>query len=80
MQPLQQIIGMNIKIARTKRSIAQTEVANKLRIESSYLSRIEKGTVPVSCERIYEIIHILQCELSEIFPMPEEVETQFNQR
>jgi transcriptional regulator with XRE-family HTH domain len=56
------------------------EVANKLRIESSYLSRIEKGTVPVSCERIYEIIHILKCELSEIFPMPEEVETQFNQR
>jgi transcriptional regulator with XRE-family HTH domain len=80
MQPLQQIIGMNIKIARTKRSIAQMEVANKLRIESSYLSRIEKGTVPVSCERIYEIIHILKCELSEIFPMPEEVETQFNQR
>jgi transcriptional regulator with XRE-family HTH domain len=79
MQPVQKLIGMNIKIARTKRSITQAEVANKLGIEASYLSRIERGTVPVSCERIYEIIHILQCDIGDIFPVPEEVETQFNQ-
>lgn len=78
MQPVQKLIGMNIKLARTKRSISQAEVANKIGIEASYLSRIEKGTVPVSCERIYEIIHFLQCGIGEIFPMPSEVETQFN--
>lgn len=69
---------MNIKIARTKRSISQGEVANKIGIEASYLSRIEKGTVPVSCERVYEIIHFLNCGIEEIFPSPSEVETQFN--
>ena len=79
MQPVQKLIGMNIKLARTKRSITQAEVANKIGIEASYLSRIEKGTVPVSCERIYEIIHLLNCDISEVFPMPEEVETQFSQ-
>jgi DNA-binding XRE family transcriptional regulator len=78
MQPVQKLIGMNIKIARTKRSIMQAEVANKMGIEASYLSRIEKGSVPVSCERIYEIIHILQCDIDEVFPVPEDVETQFN--
>ena len=78
MQPIQKLIGMNIKIARTKRSIMQAEVANKMGIEASYLSRIEKGSVPVSCERIYEIIHILHCDIGEIFPVPEEVKTQFN--
>ncbi|MEW6991969.1 helix-turn-helix domain-containing protein [Colwelliaceae bacterium 6441] len=79
MQHVQQLIGMNIKLARTKRSISQAEVANKIGIEASYLSRIERGTVPVSCERIYEIIYILQCDIGEIFPVPEEVKTQFNQ-
>ena len=79
MQPVQKLIGMNIKIARTKRSVTQAEVANSLGIEASYLSRIERGTVPVSCERIYEIIHILQCDIGEVFPVPEEVETPFNQ-
>jgi len=79
MQPVQTLIGMNIKIARTKRSITQAEVASKIGIEASYLSRIERGTVPVSCERIYEIIHLLHCEINDIFPVPEEVKTQFNQ-
>lgn len=68
---------MNLKIARTKRAISQAEVASKIGIEASYLSRIEKGTVPVSCERIYEIIHLLQCDIDEVFPLPSEVKTQF---
>ena len=78
MQSVQKLIGMNIKLARTKRSITQAEVANKIGIEASYLSRIERGTVPVSCERIYEIINILHCDIDEVFPLPSEVETQFN--
>jgi transcriptional regulator with XRE-family HTH domain len=78
MQPVQKLIGMNIKIARTKRSITQAEIANKIGIEASYLSRIEKGSVPVSCERIYEIINILHCDIDEVFPLLSEVETQFN--
>jgi transcriptional regulator with XRE-family HTH domain len=78
MQPVQKLIGMNIKLARTKRSINQAEIANKIGIEASYLSRIERGTVPVSCERIYEIIHFLNCDIVEIFPAPSEVETQFH--
>lgn len=40
MQPLQKLIGMNIKLARTKRSIFQVEVANKIGIEASCLSPI----------------------------------------
>jgi len=78
MQPVQKLIGMNIKLARTKRSISQAKLASDLGIEASYLSRIERGSVPVSCERIYEIIHFLQCDIDEIFPAPSEVEIQLN--
>lgn len=78
MKPVQTLIGMNIKLARTKRTIPQAELANKLSIEASYLSRIERGNVPISCERIYQIIKILNCDLEEIFPEPSKVEVQLN--
>ena len=78
MKPIQTLIGMNIKLARTKRTIPQAELANKLSIEASYLSRIERGNVPVSCERIYQIIKILNCDSEEIFPEPSKVEVHLN--
>lgn len=76
MQQIQVVIGMNIKIARTRRSMSQAALASSLGIEASYLSRIEKGSVPVSCERIYQIIKLLDCGLTEIFPQPSEVDIQ----
>ncbi|MBB1398089.1 helix-turn-helix domain-containing protein [Pseudoalteromonas sp. SG44-8] len=78
MQPIQTLIGMNIKLARTKRTISQAELANTLGIEASYLSRIERGNVPVSCERIYQIIKILNCDLEEIFPDPSVVDIKLS--
>ena len=76
MQSIQALIGMNIKLARTKRTISQAELASRLGIEASYLSRIERGNVPISCVRIYQIIKILNCDLEEIFPTPSEVDIQ----
>lgn len=75
MQSARVLIGMNIKLARIKRGINQAELANHLGIEASYLSRIEKGRVPVSCERIYQIIKYMECDLPEIFPLPSLVDS-----
>lgn len=80
MQSIQQLIGMNIKLARTKRSIPQAALANEIGIEASYLSRIEKGKVPVSCERIYQVMKILNCTLDEIFPNPSDVEITISKK
>lgn len=71
-------IGMNIKLARTRMSISQAELASRLNLEQSYISRIERGLVAVSCERLYEIIHILGCESKDIFPVKAEVQTKFS--
>jgi len=80
MQPALKIIGLNIKLARTKNGFSQAELAHKLSVEQSYISRVESGSVAASCERIYEIIHILGCTTTDIFPASNEVETQFNRR
>jgi len=78
MQSAQKIIGLNIKLARIKNGYSQAELADKLSVEQSYISRVESGKVAVSCERIYEIIHLLDCEASDIFPESKEVVTSFN--
>jgi transcriptional regulator with XRE-family HTH domain len=74
MQSAQALIGMNIKVARIRKSWTQADLASKLDVEQSYISRIEKGVIAVSCDRIYEIIHILGCEHTDIFPDAAEVE------
>ena len=78
MQSVLKAIGMNIKLARTRISISQAELASRLNLEQSYISRIEKGVVAASNERLYEIIHILDCESTDIFPEKAEVQTKFS--
>lgn len=78
MQPVLKLIGMNIKLERIKHGLSQAELAHKLGVEQSYISRIESGSVAVSCQKIYEIIHLLGCNTIDVFPEKKEVRTKFN--
>ncbi|MGS0534480.1 helix-turn-helix domain-containing protein [Pseudoalteromonas sp. SaAl2] len=69
MRPVIKIIGKNIKLARLKKDWSQAELAHHLNVEQSYISRIESGSIAISCERIYEIIQLLDCESTDIFPL-----------
>lgn len=71
------LIGKNIKVARVKKGWSQAELAHKLDVEQSYISRIESASVAASCERIYEIIHLLNCESVDIFPTADNVKTKY---
>ncbi len=77
MQSVLSLIGMNLKVARTRKSITQSELACMLNVEQSYISKLERGTVAASCERIYEIMQILECESKDIFPAVNDVTTKF---
>jgi transcriptional regulator with XRE-family HTH domain len=71
------VIGMNIKLARTKQSLSQSELADTLNVEQSYISKLERGMLGASNEVIYEIIHILECKSGDIYPKETDVETKF---
>lgn len=62
------LIGKNIKLARVRKGWSQAELAHKLDVEQSYISRVESASVVASCERIYEIICLLDCDAVDIFP------------
>ncbi|MBH0015165.1 helix-turn-helix domain-containing protein [Pseudoalteromonas sp. NGC95] len=72
------LIGKNIKLARVKKDWSQADLAHRLDVEQSYISRVESGLVAASCERIYEIIHLLDCESTDIFPPAKPTKTSFN--
>lgn len=78
MQPVLKLIGMNIKLVRVRNGWSQAELAHKLGVEQSYVSRVESGSVAASCQKVYEIIHLLGCDIVDIFPNAQEVQTQFN--
>jgi len=79
MSHIKKLIGRNIKLARVKKEWSQAELAYKLDVEQSYISRIESGSVAASCERIYEIIHLLESSTEDIFPPSKDVNTKFKE-
>jgi transcriptional regulator with XRE-family HTH domain len=61
-------IGRNIKKAREKLGLTQTKVADRAGINMNYYSRIERGEVNVSVEKLYHIIKVLKTNSSKILP------------
>ncbi len=64
----QEKIGRNIKKARLKAKMTQSEVAEKAGIHTNYFARVERGEVNVSIEVIEVIAKALRVKSSEILP------------
>jgi len=65
---LRREIGNNLKRIRNKKELKQVEVAVEAGINPSYYSKIERGEVNPSLEKIYRIIKALRIRSSEILP------------
>ncbi len=59
-------IGRNIKIARTRLGLTQSQIAEKLDVENVTISRIETGAQLPSIDRLGEIAKLLQVSLSSL--------------
>lgn len=65
---LRQEVGRNIKRIREKRKLKQIDVAVDVGINPSYYSKIERGEVNPSLEKLYRIIKSLNVKSSDILP------------
>lgn len=65
---LRQEVGKNIKRVREKRKLKQIDVAVDAGINPSYYSKIERGEVNPSLEKLYRIVKSLKVKSSDILP------------
>ncbi|QQS43416.1 helix-turn-helix transcriptional regulator [Candidatus Roizmanbacteria bacterium] len=65
---LRKEIGDNLKRTRKKKGLKQVEVAVDAGINPSYYSKIERGEVNPSLEKLYRIIKALKINSSEVLP------------
>lgn len=64
----QKQLGNNIKKARIKRGLTQSQVAEKAEIHVNYYARIERGEENPSIEVLQNIAKALNAKSSELLP------------
>lgn len=65
---LRKKIGNRLKRIRKKRNLKQVEVAVDAGVNPSYYSKIERGEVNPSLDKIYRIIKALKAYSSDVLP------------
>ena len=60
--------GNNLKRIRKKKNLKQVEVSVDAGVNPSYYSKIERGEVNPSMEKVYRIIKALKIRSSDILP------------
>lgn len=65
---LRKELGNNLKRTRKKKELKQVEVSVDAGVNPSYYSKIERGEVNPSLEKVYRIIKALKIHSSDILP------------
>ena len=60
-------LGIKIKEIRKLNNLTQAELAEKINVDSKYISRLETGTSIASISTLIKISKVLNVELSDIF-------------
>jgi transcriptional regulator with XRE-family HTH domain len=62
-----QLVGPKIRQLRKERKLTQTELASRIGIQQSDLSRMEKGEYRVSLDTLFRILAVFDVSISEFF-------------
>ncbi len=62
-----QLVGPKIRQLRKERKQTQTELASRIGIQQSDLSRMEKGEYRVSLDTLFKILAVFDVSISEFF-------------
>lgn len=61
-----QRLGIKLKILRNIKKLSQDDIANKLNIDKSYYSKVERGLTNPTIIYLRNLSQILEIELSEL--------------
>lgn len=64
------IIGRNITYYRTKKSLSQEKLAERLDLSTSQIQKYEKGLTRVAASTLSEIAEVLDSDIEEFFVDP----------
>lgn len=64
---LYRYLGLNIAYYRKIRNMSQNQLAEKINISRTHMSRIETAECAVSLDVIFEICRILEIEAKQLF-------------
>ena len=67
-------IGKKIKTLRKQKGLTQAELAEKINVDSKYVSRLETGNSVASITTMIKISKVLNIQLSDIFTVESEQE------
>lgn len=65
-EALQMRVGRNIKRIRIKKKLSQEDLASKLDLNQSYISKIELGKRNLTLQNIHEFSKVLNIDASEL--------------
>lgn len=65
---LAKLFGENVRRQRKCRGVSQEDLAFFAGIDRSYMSRVERGIVRITLEKVYLIAKALDCEPGELLP------------
>lgn len=63
-----QELGDKLRTARRKRGLTQVEVAEEAGIHANYYSKIERGEINTTFDKLMAIKRALKIKSSEVFP------------
>ncbi len=59
--------GENLRSIRTAKGLTQEQLANELSVETSQISRIERGKISTSVLMLYNISKVLETNISAFY-------------
>ena len=77
--PIDVLVGSNVKNRRTQIGMTQTELANRLGITFQQVQKYEKGFNRIGASRLYLISLLLQCEVMELYEGVEDLVSEGTQ-
>lgn len=65
---LAEAVGQRIVKMRRSKGLPQEKLALLAEIDRSYMSRIERGKINITLEKLYQIADTLGCDVKELLP------------